>query len=127
MNKKAEPPKKKKQEKFFPLVVDDIIYQTRFNKMQEKRTSYVPSNPNHLKAFMPGNIPEVFVKENDLVREGDKLMILEAMKMKNLILAPFDAKIIRINAQKGDKVKKNFILIELEETEILEEKTENNN
>ncbi|MFW6351124.1 MAG: biotin/lipoyl-containing protein [Bacteroidota bacterium] len=124
MNKKAEIPKKKKPEKFFPLVVDDVTYQTRLNKMQENRTSYTPNNPNHLKAFMPGNIPEVFVKENELVKEGDKLMILEAMKMKNLILAPFDAKIIRINAHKGDMVKKNFVLIELEEAEVLEDSPE---
>jgi len=125
MNKKAEETKKKKTEKYFPLVVDDVTYKTRLNKMQENRTSYTPNNPNHLKAFMPGNIPEVFVKENDLVREGDKLLILEAMKMNNVILAPFDAKIARINVNKADRVKKNFVLIELEESDILEASSKN--
>lgn len=127
MNKKANNPSKKKaeKEKFFPLIVDDVTYKTKLNKMHESRTPYKPNNPNHLKAFMPGNIPEVFVKENDTIREGDKILILEAMKMKNMILAPFDAKVLRINVNKGDRVRKNFVLIELEETDLLEETSAN--
>ena len=95
------------------FVVDDASYKTQLNKMYRNRKPYEPINPSHLKSFMPGNIPEVFVKEGDEVKEGDILLILEAMKMKNHIIAPFDGKITAVNVNVGDKVAKNHILLEI--------------
>lgn len=95
------------------LVVDDATYKTKLNKMHLTRKPYKPIDPNELKSFMPGNIPEVFVKKGDEVKEGDILLILEAMKMKNHILAPFDGKIKSVNVKVGDIVPKNFVLIQM--------------
>ncbi|MFW5707347.1 MAG: biotin/lipoyl-containing protein [Bacteroidota bacterium] len=100
---------------FTEFVVDDAIYKTTLNKMHRMRKPYEPENPMHLKSFMPGNIPEVFVKKGDAVKAGDCLLILEAMKMKNQILAPIDAKVKAIHVKVGDTVPKNFVLIELKE------------
>lgn len=98
---------------FTEFVVDDASYKTQLNKMYRNRKPYEPINPSHLKSFMPGNIPEVNVKEGDQVKEGDILLILEAMKMKNHILAPFDGTVTAINVKVGDKVAKNHILLEV--------------
>ncbi len=98
---------------FTEFVVDDATYKTQLNKMYMNRKPYEPFNPSHLKSFMPGNIPEVHVKEGDEVKEGDILLILEAMKMKNHIIAPFDGKITAVNVKVGDKVPKNHILLEI--------------
>jgi biotin carboxyl carrier protein len=97
------------------LIIEDTSYRTQLNTMYRNRKPYQAVNPSHLKSFMPGNIPDVFVKEGDHVKSGDTLLILEAMKMKNLIKAPFDGIIKRILVKQGDKVPKNAVLIEIDE------------
>ncbi|MCL5130364.1 acetyl-CoA carboxylase biotin carboxyl carrier protein subunit [Algibacter sp. L4_22] len=69
---------------------------------------------NELKAPMPGLILEVYVEIEQDVKEGDPLLILEAMKMENIITSPRDGKIKSISAVKGDAVEKNYLLIEFE-------------
>jgi len=94
--------------------IDEGTYKTRLNKMFRQRKPYQPENPSQLKSFMPGNIPEVFVKEGDQVKQGDILLILEAMKMKNQIMAPFDGSIKKIHVNVGATVPKDFVLIEMD-------------
>ncbi|MBK6267198.1 acetyl-CoA carboxylase biotin carboxyl carrier protein subunit [Marivirga sp. S37H4] len=67
---------------------------------------------NEVKAPMPGLISEILVKEGDEVKEGDSLLILEAMKMENVIKSPGEGKISEIKIQKGNSVEKNQILIQ---------------
>lgn len=102
-----------KETAFIQLNIDEADYKTLSNKMNDQRKPYKPANPAHLKSFMPGNVPEIFVNEGDEVKEGDRLLILEAMKMKNVIIAPYDGSIKSINVKLGDMVPKNFVLIEM--------------
>lgn len=67
-----------------------------------------------IKAPMPGLVVEVVVQEGQEVAEGDKLLILSAMKMENSILIQTPAVIKKINVKAGDAVDKGQILIELE-------------
>jgi biotin carboxyl carrier protein len=67
---------------------------------------------NHIKAPMPGLILEVKVQAGDVVRKGDPLIILEAMKMENIIKSPGDGKVKLVKAQQGKNVEKNQVLIE---------------
>ena len=53
---------------------------------------------------MPGNILKVNVKQGDAVRKGDVLMILEAMKMENEIMAPCDGTVSSVSASAGNAV-----------------------
>ena len=69
---------------------------------------------NDIKAPMPGMILEVNVNEGDEVKEGDYLLVLEAMKMENTLAAPRDGKIKSISVEKGETVDKNQLLIEME-------------
>ena len=69
---------------------------------------------NDIKAPMPGLILEVNVKEGDEVKEGDYLLVLEAMKMENALTVPRDAVIKSISVEKGQTVEKNQLLIEME-------------
>ena len=59
---------------------------------------------------MPGNILQVNVKPGDAVKEGQQLMILEAMKMENEILAPTSGKITSIAVAKGSSVESGALL-----------------
>lgn len=69
---------------------------------------------NDIKAPMPGLILEVNVKEGDEVKEGDYLLVLEAMKMENTLTAPRDGVVKSVNISNGDTVEKNQLLIEME-------------
>ena len=71
------------------------------------------SSINQIKAPLPGNIIQVFVKENDEVKKGDKLLIYEAMKMENTVLAEREGKIKKLNVQVGDSVLQGDLLMEI--------------
>jgi len=106
--------RKGKKTKNILLNVDDVEYTTLPNKKYQQRKPYTPLNPKVVTSFMPGNIQKVFVKKGQKVKEGSELCILEAMKMKNIILAPEDGVIKRVNIKEGDIVAKHHALIELQ-------------
>lgn len=62
---------------------------------------------------MPGNILKVNVKPGDAVNEGDLLMILEAMKMENEILAPSAGTVDQVCVQVGAVVETGTLLCSL--------------
>jgi biotin carboxyl carrier protein len=66
-----------------------------------------------IKAPLPGNIMQVFVKPGDEVKKGDKLLIYEAMKMENSILAEKEGKITKVKVQPGDSVLEGDVLIKM--------------
>ncbi|MDO6597471.1 acetyl-CoA carboxylase biotin carboxyl carrier protein subunit [Oceanihabitans sp. 2_MG-2023] len=67
-----------------------------------------------IKAPMPGLILDINIKVGQEVKEDDALLILEAMKMENVITSPRDGIIKSISIKKGDAVEKNQLLIEFE-------------
>lgn len=69
---------------------------------------------NDIKAPMPGLILDVLVQVGDTVKEGDYLLVLEAMKMENTLTALGDGVVKSVSVTKGEKVEKNQMLIEME-------------
>ncbi len=65
-------------------------------------------------APMPGTVLEVTVEEGQVVKAGDVVLILEAMKMENEITADTDGKITKIYAPKGTSVNTGDALVGLE-------------
>ncbi len=59
---------------------------------------------------MPGNILAVNVAAGDMVKKGQVLMILEAMKMENEIMAPRDGKVTAVAVTKGAAVESGALL-----------------
>ncbi len=59
---------------------------------------------------MPGTILNVNVQNGAAVKKGDVLMILEAMKMENEIMAPCDGTVTSVNVQKGASVETGAVL-----------------
>ena len=64
-------------------------------------------------APMPGNILKVNVKAGDQVKKGAVLMILEAMKMENEIMAPADCTVASVNVNAGTTVESGAVLCTL--------------
>ena len=69
----------------------------------------------YLLAPMPGKIISVNVKEGQKIKTGENLLVLEAMKMENLITADKDVKIKKINIKNNDAVEVDQILIEFDD------------
>lgn len=67
-----------------------------------------------LTAPMPGKILKVLQKPGDHVSKSEGILVLEAMKMENVLKASADAVIAEIKVQEGDAVEKNQILITFE-------------
>ena len=69
---------------------------------------------NELLGGMPGKIVQVFVKPGDEVKEGDPLLIMEAMKMENEMRASKDCVIKKVHVKEGQNVEGGTKLISFE-------------
>ena len=69
---------------------------------------------NDLRSPMPGMVLDILTKPGAEVRKGDPLLILEAMKMENIIKASGSGVVKNIPVHKKDAVEKNQLLIEME-------------
>ena len=108
------------EEKSFFIKVNGIKY--KFNakdKYDELLHSLGMDNSGSikvadLKAPMPGLVLEVSVEGGQQVNKGDTLLILEAMKMENVIKSPTDGVIKSISVKKGETVDKNQLILNFE-------------
>ena len=88
-------------------------YKTRYTRKFVERKKWEAPNPNEVRSIIPGSVTEICVKEGTTVKKGTCLMIYEAMKMNNRIVAPFDATVKSIEVNKGDKLPKGALLVVL--------------
>jgi biotin carboxyl carrier protein len=96
------------------LLLDDVRYRTFFTKKYAEKKPYSPPNLKIIKAFIPGTIRAIYVKKGQKVKAQDKLLILEAMKMNNIILAHSDGVIKEVHVTVGSTVPNHGILVEFE-------------
>ena len=106
--------KKKEEEQFDKFHIENSVYYTRVPDWYKNREVYKPLSEKVLLAFIPGTIREMQVKVGDIVEYGDRLMILEAMKMNNEVKALVGGKIKAIHVKEGNMVRKNQLIIEFE-------------
>lgn len=115
---RAEVVKVDESAKTFCFKINGRLYtvelKNKFDILLEKMgmNSGVTGKVNNIKAPMPGLIIDLRVKEGDRVTTGDPLLILEAMKMENIIKASGEGIVKSVKVKKGDSVEKNQVLIE---------------
>jgi len=68
----------------------------------------------HMLSPMPGKIITVLVKSGDVVKKGDTLLIMEAMKMEHAIKASKDGKVIKVFFEEGEQIEGGIELVEME-------------
>ncbi len=83
-------------------------------KPAEKPASGGATGSVKVNSPMPGSIWEVKVSPGDVVKKGQVVLILEAMKMENDILAPEDGTIVSIPVAKGSSVNAGDLLFSME-------------
>ena len=94
------------------LSFEEGNFETTFTKKFQNRKVYEAPNPKMVFAFIPGTIIKIFVKEKHKVKKGEPLLTFQAMKMNNILSAPIDGTIKKINVKAGDTFNKSQILVE---------------
>lgn len=102
-----------KANNFDHLIVAGAEYETTLSKKYKNRKPWKLPNLNFIHSIIPGTVIDVLVKPGQKVKQGETLMILDAMKMYNNVLMPFDGEVIKINVEANDKVAKNQAMIEV--------------
>lgn len=106
--------------KQFEVKVNDTVYplhlEDELDALLEKMgmSGGGAQKMDDVRAPMPGLVLNVFVSEGQTVHKGDNLLVLEAMKMENIIKASGTGTVKAINVQQKQAVEKNQLLIEME-------------
>lgn len=90
------------------------LYHTRFTKKYESKPKWKKPDEKHLMSFIPGTICQIFVRPGDAVDTSSKLMVIEAMKMQNIIYSPIAGRIKSVLVKEGEKVRKGILMVEFE-------------
>jgi biotin carboxyl carrier protein len=103
----------------YEILFNDISYtftvETPFSlqRMKVLNSRKGKVEQEYVKAPMPGKIIDVLVREGATVLRGEPVVILEAMKMQNEILAPVGGTVVKVAAKANTNVMKDDLLIEI--------------
>lgn len=106
----------KKNGSMWTVIVQDRKFEITTNNLKNKksrvkRRKRKVNSDGVISSTIPGKIIVINNKIGDIVKEGDVILILEAMKMQNEITAPISGKIIEINCTTGGSIEANMPLI----------------
>lgn len=93
--------------------MENGVFETQGTRKFGLRRKYQKPDPRIIKAVIPGVVAQIDVENGAPVRQGDTLMILEAMKMLNRVKAQLDGTVKHIRVKKGERVAKDQILLEI--------------
>ncbi|MCK4879556.1 MAG: acetyl-CoA carboxylase biotin carboxyl carrier protein subunit [Bacteroidales bacterium] len=116
MSNKEKPPKKSptSEPRMESLEIGSALYTTRLTSKFRNRELWQKPDKRIIEAVIPGLIQRIMAKEGDEVAAGTPLLILEAMKMRNEILAPVGGVVRKIHVSEGEMVPKSHLLIEMD-------------
>jgi len=109
----------KKNGSMWTVIVQDRKFEITTNNLKNKksrvkRRKRKVNSDGVISSTIPGKIIVINNKIGDIVKEGDVILILEAMKMQNEITAPISGKIIEINCTTGGNIEANMPLVILD-------------
>lgn len=95
------------------LIVQGAVYKTTYTRKFKERVKWEAPDMNMLYSFIPGTIIDIFVKPRQKVKEGETLLLLEAMKMQNQLRMPFDGEIVKIHVKKDEIIPNHHLIMEI--------------
>ena len=102
----------------FSVFLDDRLYEFKLDEpkyVKEQTSAGAAAAGNDPVAPMPGLVDKINVKVGDVVKKGDALVVMIAMKMEYVIRSPKDGKVKSVHCTSGQNVKKAFRLITLDD------------
>jgi pyruvate carboxylase len=81
---------------------------------ESRRRKADPSKPDEIGAPLPGLVITLAVNEGDVVEKGDRLLVIEAMKMQSTVYAPGSGKVSKLVVQPGQQVEAKDLLVVVE-------------
>ena len=114
--KKATAPNMNKEApkaRYNTLVIDGEKYKTLLTEKYKNRQKWEKPNIKEVYSQIPGTVLKIYVEEGQKVKEGDLMMTLEAMKMKNKIEFPIDGVVKKVYVKEDQKIPKGHLMIEL--------------
>ncbi len=92
--------------------VEVIDAESRYRR--NRSTSTQLASENNITSPMPGKVVKIPVIQGDLVKKGDTVITISAMKMESEYKSPIDGTVVKINVSEGSTVDANQVLIEIE-------------
>lgn len=106
------------EKEYKDLIIQGTVYKTTFTKKFENRINWEAPNENLIHSFIPGTIIDIFVKPKEKVKEGETILLLEAMKMQNQVRMPFDGEIVKIHVKKDEIIPNRYLMIEIKPRKV---------
>ena len=95
-----------------PIEIDVLDESVQVTTVARRKAE--PTNPNEIGATMAGNVLSVHVENGQAVKQGDVMIVTEAMKMETTVQAPFDGTVKFVHVAAGEAVAGGDLLIEVE-------------
>lgn len=83
-------------------------------KSSKPKAAAASADGHKVTAPMPGSVFKMLVSEGDEVKQGQTLLVFEAMKMENDLTSPADGKVVAVNVAEGDAIAAGDTLIVVE-------------
>lgn len=106
--------KKHQQEEYVDFVVTARKYKTLLTTKYKNRPMWHKPSAGDVVSHLPGTIIKIMVEEGQAVEAGQLLLIHEAMKMQNRVVAPISGVVVELNVKEGDKITKNHLMVKIE-------------
>jgi 3-methylcrotonyl-CoA carboxylase alpha subunit len=97
-----------------PRVLVSLAGRTYVIEPAAAAAAAAPEGGGELRAPMPGQVVAVLAEPGQAVEAGDKVVVIEAMKMQQALCAPFDGVVAEVNALAGAQVDEGALLARVE-------------
>ncbi len=113
MRIEREKPVHLQEEDALQIFPDARVFKTTLTKKFKERKNWKRPDVQEIKSIIPGVVTSIEVKEGDHVEEGEHIITFEAMKMQNIVLAPFAGTVNKIHVSQGQKLAKGVLMLYL--------------
>ena len=103
----------KEQKELVDFVVTARKYKTTLTEKFKNRPVWHKPYAGDVISHLPGTIVEVKVKEGDHVEAGQLLLIHQAMKMLNRVVAPISGTVSKVNVTVGEHIPKDHLMVSI--------------
>lgn len=104
----------KKENEYVDFIVTARKYKTLLTTKYKNRPMWHKPLPGEVISHLPGTILELKVEQGQEVEAGQLLLIHEAMKMQNRVVAPISGIVNELGVKAGDKIGKNHLMVKIE-------------